>query len=146
MALGDGIYATKAEFLAYAEGIAVTDDNALKRRLYRAEEEVDDYLRHQRGDLIEVAPGVFRRFGSPKTTNERNLTTAEIVSLSRITCARAEYRAIMGDAFFRQDQYESTTGPDFSTSGKLDRIGPRVKEELARSPFMESAAFGHVTV
>lgn len=121
-------YATKADFLAYVEGATVTDDAVLNRLLVRAEEDVDAYLWNW-GRLESNG----RRFGHPKTTNEKALTPQQVTALTRITCARAEYRQIMGEDFFRRSQYSAVSGPDFSTQGQLDRVGPKVREEIARS-------------
>jgi hypothetical protein len=133
MAVGDGIYATKAEWLAYTDdGTAATptlSDPNLEKLLAAAERDVDRYLRPY-WTRIE---GTTLLFGLPKTTNQQRLTAAQVAALSRITCARAEYRALKGSVFFAEDERSSVSGPDFNVSGKLDKIGPKVRDELRDS-------------
>jgi len=125
-------YATIVEFEAFEEDgtqdWTTTDAAALEKLLVAAQRDVDVYLRHWGAP---EANGLV--FGSPKTTNQKRLTAAQVDALMRITCARAEYRLAMGPEFFRHDQRRGSSGPDFSTQGKLDRVGPKVREELARS-------------
>jgi len=125
-------YATAAEYEAYVEDGTVdwttTSASNLEKLLVAAERDVDIYLRHWGAP---EANGLV--FGLPKTTNEKRLTAAQADSLMRITCARAEYRFAMGPEFFLHDQRKGSSGPDFSTQGKLDRVGPKVREELVRS-------------
>ena len=42
--------------------------------------------------------------------------------LSKATCAQVEYRMTMGDDFMVKEQYESQSGPSYSTSGKLRKV------------------------
>ena len=125
-------YATAAEFEIYVEDGTVdwTTLNAadLEKLLQAAQRDVDRYLRNW--GIVESNGW---RFGLPKTTNQKRLTAEQVVSLSRITCARAEYRFHMGNQFFARDQRQSANGPHFSVQGKLDRIGPKVREELTAS-------------
>jgi hypothetical protein len=136
-------YATAAEFESFEEDGTqdwTTDDPvALEKLLATAQRDVDGYLRHWGAP---EANGFV--FGSPKTTNPKRLTAAQVDSLMRITCARAEYRLAMGPEFFRHDQRKGSSGPDFSTQGTLDRVGPRVREELARSSM--ALRFGRAVV
>ena len=126
-------YALAAEYEAFVEDGTVdwttTSAPNLEKLLAAAERDVDRYLR----PYWSPVEGTTLLFGSPKTTNEQGLTAAQVAALSRITCARAEYRALKGAAFFAEDERESVEGPDFSFSGKLDRVGPRVREHLRRS-------------
>jgi len=125
-------YSTVAEFEAYVEDGTVdwttTSASNLEKLLAAAERDVDRYLRPYWSRIEGTT-----LFGSPKTTNEQGLTTAQVAALSRITCARAEYRALKGAVFFAEDERSSVSGPDFNVSGKLDKIGPKVRDELRDS-------------
>jgi hypothetical protein len=51
----------------------------------------------------------------------------------------------MGEEFFVKAQYQSLSGPDFSTSGRLPRIGPKVWDELVRCDLLDYAnSYGSV--
>ena len=126
-------YATADEFTSYVEDGTVdwttTSAPNLEKLLAAAERDVDAWLAPFWGET--EANG--RLFGSPKTTNEKALTAGQVRKLTDLTCARAEYRALKGATFFAEDERESVEGPDFSFSGKLDRVGPKVREHLRRS-------------
>ena len=126
-------YALVAEYESYVEDGTVewttTSATNLEKLLAAAERDVDRYLRPYWLPIEGTTP----LFGSPKTTNEQGLTTAQVAALSRITCARAEYRALKGAVFFAEDERSSVSGPDFNVSGKLDKIGPKVRDELRDS-------------
>jgi hypothetical protein len=117
-------YATKADCLAYIEGLTVDDDAAFDRVIERAEDQIDRVL----GQEVPVAGG--RKYsGSTLTALEARTREA----LKRAVCAQVEYRIEMGERFFTRAQHESVSGPDFTTQGKLPRIGPKVWEELRSS-------------
>ena len=126
-------YCTTVEFVSFVEDGTVewttTSEANLEKLLAAAERDVDAWLAPFWGET--EANG--RLFGSPKTTNEKALTAGQVRKLTDLTCARAEYRALKGAAFFAEDERESVEGPDFSFSGKLDRVGPKVREHLRRS-------------
>lgn len=127
------IYCTTAEFGAFlddgAQDWTTTSEANLEKLLAAAERDVDAWLAPFWGET--EANG--RLFGSPKTTNEKKLTAGQVRKLADLTCARAEYRYLKGSQFFAEDQRESVRGPDFSFSGKLDRVGPKAREHLRRS-------------
>lgn len=135
-------YALAAEYEAYVEDGTVdwttTSTANLEKLLAAAERDVDRYLRPY-WPMIE---GTTLLFGSPKTTNEQGLTAAQGAALSRITCARAEYRALKGAVFFAEDERSSVSGPDFNVSGKLDKVGPKVRDELRDSGLLTARRRG----
>jgi hypothetical protein len=70
----------------------------------------------------------------------------QVYALNRACCAQAEYRDQMGEDFYIRAQYASVTGPEFTTTGHLPRIGPKVKRELNGSGLIQygaRAAVGH---
>lgn len=71
-----------------------------------------------------------------------DLSTRDQLVLSRITCAQAEYRLVMGNEFFTRGQYQEVNGPDFTTKGRLPRVAPSVWQELAGSDLIR---FGTTT-
>lgn len=77
------------------------------------------------------------RFGDLED-NPKDLPPAVLLRLRRAVCAQGAYRIRMGPEFFEQDQYESANGPDFSTTGKLGRVGPRAREELRWSGLVQA--------
>lgn len=122
-------YATQTDFEAYVEGWVTDDADALDRLLERAELDVDRIL----------GPGQ-RRDDTGLLYDPANLTAAQAASLSRATCAQAEYRFRMGEEFFSAAQYEDVTGPDFSTKGRLPYYAPKVREELANAGLRQMTA------
>jgi hypothetical protein len=127
-------YANRTDFEAYVEGWVTDNSSALDRLLERAERQIDQYV----GPYGIQANGL--KFGAPKTTNELGLSDGQVEALKRATCAQAEYRWYMGDEFFARDQHSSTSGPDFSTTGSLSRIGPKAREELLGSGLIVTGA------
>jgi hypothetical protein len=65
------------------------------------------------------------------------LQPAQVAQLRRACCAQAEYRDQMGEDFFTKAQWQSVSGPEFSTQGKLPIIGPKVHRELAGSGLVQ---------
>lgn len=123
------MYATRAELNAYIEGGVAAlgfpdDDEHVTPLLTEASHDVDRYV----GPAWPFEEDGFR-FGVI-AENPKDLTDGQIVNLVRATCAQAEYRIVKGPEFFRNDQHESTSGPDFSTRGKLSRYGPKMREAL----------------
>lgn len=115
-------YATVSDFEEYSEGWTTTDAAALERILERAERDIDRVISYQgpRPDnqTLKLVPA--------------NLSLRDREAIRDATCAQAEYRIEKGERFFRQAQHQSVSGPQFSTTGTLPRIGPKVAEELAR--------------
>jgi hypothetical protein len=68
------------------------------------------------------------------------LSGLDSARLRDATCAQAEYRNEMGEAFFRRAQWASVSGPDFKTTGRLPLIGPKVKQELSGSDLLQRGA------
>lgn len=127
-------YATVSDFEGYSEGWQTNDAAALERTLQRAERDIDRILGYQghRPDsqILKLVPA--------------DLGARQRDALMRATCAQAEYRIEKGEKFFRQAQHERVSGPHFSTSGKLPRIGPKVRDELAGSGLQVLAGGGDV--
>lgn len=123
-------YATQADFEAYVEGWTTSDPAALERLLERAERDVDSAV----GRWDRQDNGL--KFGTPATDNEQGLTDLQKDALARATCAQAEYRLAMGEAFFVEAQPENVSGPDYSQTGALPRIGPKVYDELEGTDLM----------
>lgn len=46
----------------------------------------------------------------------------QLILLTRATCAQVEYRLSMGDEFMVKEQYETQSGPGYSTSGQLRKV------------------------
>lgn len=118
-------YATTTDYVNYVEGWTTDDVGALGRLIERAEEDIDDFIS-----------------GSYGTSGRKlvlvNLSATQIKYLSRATCAQAEYRWQMGEDFFAQSQFDSVSGPDFNTTGKRPRLGPKARRELIRGRLMAS--------
>ena len=115
-------YATVAQFKAYSTLYKDLQDAEITALLVGATRDIDATVGATNERLDDG-----RRF-DPST-----LTTADAGVLSRATCAQAEYRKEMGERFFIRPQHAEVSGPDYGTKGKLQRIGPRVWDELAGS-------------
>lgn len=130
-------YCSVAEYEGYSVGWTTTDAAALELILQEAERDVDRVLGSVGWDrpaaqVLKVAPAA--------------LSARDRAALMRATAAQAEYRIEKGEAFFRQAQYDSVSGPKFSTTGTLPRTGPKVREELeAFSLYPGSAEWSIVT-
>lgn len=61
-------------------------------------------------------------------------------ALRNATCAQVEYRYTMGEDFFVRAQWNSVSGPEFKTTGKLPRIGPKVLQELQGTDLIQRGA------
>lgn len=126
------MYATREELNAYIVGGVTSlgfedDDKTINPILTQASRDVDQRV----GFGWSMESNGFR-FGD-LGQNPKQLSAAQLVALRRATCAQAEYRMVKGEEFFRHGQHKSTSGPDFSTQGKLPRFGPKASEELAAS-------------
>jgi hypothetical protein len=120
-------YATVADFEDYVEGWATDDEDVLKRTLHRASRDVDRFV----GPCWSMESNGLR-FGD-LTENPKKLSDEQRAALVAATCAQAEYRIEKGEDWFVHDQYKQTNGPDFATVGRLNRFGPKAREELRYS-------------
>jgi hypothetical protein len=106
----------------------------------------------QLGDLIAKAERDVDTVLSPATTRAANglklvpgdLAGWQADALSRATCAQVEYRVVMGPEFFIKAQYDSVSGPDFTTRGELPRVGPQVYVELSETGLREVSDWASV--
>ena len=67
------------------------------------------------------------------------LDETQVLALANATCAQVEYRNAMGENFFNRPQYDSVRGPDFTTTGRLPMIAPKVKRELSESGLVRAS-------
>jgi hypothetical protein len=120
-------YATASELRSYigVDSTALPDATA-NSLIEKAEKDIDSIAVVDRP--IDDATGL--RFAPA------SLSVKEARILRRATCAQAEFRREMGSDFFVKGQYESVTGPDYSTRGRLGTTGPQVWKELAGSGFI----------
>jgi hypothetical protein len=113
-------YTSVEDFEAYVEGWVTDDSDALERLLDRAERDIDSILGgYQDRDAV-----------TGLKIDPTTIDAWKARALSRAVCAQAEYRFQMGEAFMVKAQYESVTGPDFSMTGQLPYIAPKVRLEL----------------
>jgi hypothetical protein len=106
----------------------VTDPAELARTLERASRDVDAYC----GPTWREDDG--SAFGD-LAANPKGLAAWQLVALKNATAAQALYRIQNGEdwALGGGDLYQSTTGPDFSTTGQRPRFSPQARQELAGS-------------
>lgn len=116
-------YATRADCLAYTEGLVVDDNAAFDRLIERCEAQIDQLLA-----TVPWPSGGGRKYAGTVLTG---LPTNQREALRRATCAQVEYRNEMGEAFFIRPQFSTVKGPDFETEGERPEIGPKVWGELA---------------
>lgn len=130
-------YATLAELKAYTDLDTGVSDPTLQTALDRAERDVDSI----------VTPLVA---GSREATGLKldpaSLLDWQAAALSRATCAQAEYRLAMGEDFFIRAQHSTVRGPDFSLSGQLPYIGPKVFRELTETGFVRADGVSNVRI
>jgi hypothetical protein len=67
----------------------------------------------------------------------------QLESLKSAVCAQAEYMFNMGPKFFVEEQYSNVSGPDFSTKGKLPKIAPKARREMALAGLTVTMARSH---
>src|SRR5947209_3258876 len=108
------VYATVADAQAYIEGYVPDDPNQAERDLERAERDIDN-LFFRPNTLV-----------NGRRLDPTLLTVDELAALKNAVCAQFEYRLEMGRKFFVRAQWNSVNGPDFTTTGKLPYIGPKV--------------------
>lgn len=90
------------------------------------------------GDSPQIAVTQFR--GGGTRLDVWMLQPSQVTALRRATCAQAEYRDQMGEDFFIKAQWQSVSGPEFTTQGKLPFLGPKVFRELNGSGLIEYGA------
>lgn len=125
-------YATVADVEAYIEGWVTDDAAALNRLIARAEDDVDRLLGPRvpnPGPLLSPAP-------DGRAYDPSVLPTKQANALRDATCAQVEYRAEMGEEFFRRPRYDQVAGPDFTTTGKAGWYAPKAVRTLAGSGLM----------
>lgn len=66
-----------------------------------------------------------------KRFNLSRMQAHEIQAVKNAVCAQAEYMIQVPDATFIEDQFQTVKGPQFTTTGKVSRVAPKVKRELA---------------
>lgn len=116
-------YATQEEFEAYVVGWTTDDPAALGKMLEQASADLDQIL----GDYDLNEDGDFAGL----KLDREELDYTEDRAISRACCAQTEYRFHMGEEFFIRPQFSSTTGPEFSTSGRPPTVAPKAMRELA---------------
>lgn len=121
-------YIDSAYFTDWAAPFTITDPAELARVLERASRDIDRYC----GPWEQQADGSL--FGD-LSVNPRGLGPAQINSLRRATAAQAYYRLRNGEdwALGGGDLYDSTTGPDFTATGRRPRVSPLARDELTGS-------------
>jgi hypothetical protein len=94
---------------------SVSDATAVGKLIERAEDDIDAVL----GAYTIEANG--RKLGSPKTLNEKQLSTAQKAALAKATCLQGDYRARLFpggedgmDGANGAGAFSSVSGPDFS--------------------------------
>ena len=122
-----GTYADSADLTAYIAGLTFDDESVAEVILANAETDIDSILG---GDPVPD--------GSERKLDPDDLSWDEARALKRATCAQFEYRLEMGEAFFVRPQFDSVSGPDFSTSGQAPYIGPKAMRELSGSGLMQN--------
>lgn len=134
----NGHYAVIADVRGYTILAAGVSDQDLQTVLERAERDVD-------GELVE--PYTWSRVESTGLKYDPvALEMWRAAALNRATCAQTEYRLSMGEEFFVRAQHTTERGPDFSVSGQLPYIGPKVYRELAGAVLVATPGIGQLTV
>lgn len=105
------MYATVEQLKDYTETGTLTDDE-LAKVLADAHKDINRAMRRTVDLDVDTIP------------------TGFVTALEEAIKAQAEYRLHVGDEFFINAQYESVSGGDISTEGRLPRIGPKAREAL----------------
>ena len=114
---------------SYVVGWTTDDPELLDQQLRKASEDVDGVL----GDYAIEEDGVYVGLKLDPT----ELDYVERNALMRATCAQAEYRISMGRLLTRP-AYLSTSGPEFSTTGRPPIVGPKAMRELSGSGLLRN--------
>jgi hypothetical protein len=128
----------------------VTDAAAVAKLIERAEDDIDAYV----GPYTLESNG--RKFGAPKSTNEKYLTAVQKTALAKATCLQGDYRARLFpggedgiDGANGAGVFSSVSGPDFSYtyagngsggSARPARVSPRAKPLLASAGLLVRSA------
>lgn len=115
-------YATRADCLAFIEGLTINDDAAFDRLIERAERNIDHAL-----NTVPVIETTGLKF-DPAT-----MLAVDKNKLRDATCAQVSYRLTMGEEFFVRPQYQNVKGPEFETEGQLPLVGPEAWDILTSS-------------
>lgn len=70
---------------------------------------------------------------------------SQVAQLLNATCAQAEYRDQMGEDFYIKAQWDSVSGPEFRTTGRLPLIGPKAMRELQGSGLIQYSGRARIT-
>jgi hypothetical protein len=134
-------YTTPDDVNLYIEGGTGLDEASLNRYIDRAERDVD-------GVLVQFAqlPTAALKLSDPAVLDGGNADGPRAAALGRAVCAQVEYRLHLGEEFFIEHQYESTSSPDYSTQGRVPRVGPKVFEELRSGQLLPGRTVGRVRV
>lgn len=119
-------YATESEYEDYAGTDAPSD---VERLLEKASDDVDTVL----GTYRVLEDGDF----AGRKIDPETLDYPASRALKRATCAQAQYRLEMGEAFFIQPSIASS-GPEFSLEQPASHIGPLTWRELAGSGLLRN--------
>lgn len=124
-------YCEAADCLDYTEGLVVDDPDAFARLCLRASRDVDLLLPAATGPLVG---------GLKVDPADPDLDADWLEALKRAACAQVEYRIEMGEEFFARNQYAVTQGPEFTLTGTLPYIGPKVRNELVAGGWVGAQA------
>ncbi len=125
-------YVTRSYFTdtcIYTAGFQVSSGTELDRVLERAERDIDDYAGPW---SVDSATG--------RKLSSAGLTADELTLVKDAVCCQALWRVQAGPDEFVQPQYDSVSGPDFSTQGKRSRISPEAKRLLSQAGVVRRGA------
>lgn len=111
---------------------AIDDPDLLAKVMARAEKQVDGLLTGFGPNLpngLAVEPLV-------------DLEPEQAEALVDAMVAQTEYRLTMGEEFFRTNEPQSISGPDFSRSGRLGKIADETLAALRRGGLISQYAQG----
>lgn len=135
MTLTATAYVTTDDLDEYAPELASLDSGVKARLLVLASDDLDVAL----GPIAVLTSGDYAGRKYDPTT----LDYASSLALRRATCAQAVYRNLKGAEFFDRAQFESVTGPEFTTTGHEPMLGPRAMRELSGSGLiLNTTSFG----
>jgi hypothetical protein len=126
-------YCQPADCELYTEGLEVNDVDAFERLIGRAEHDIDAQL-----PPAPLVPAT----GLKVDVDAVGINPDWVTALNRATCAQVEYRIEMGEAFFARHQYAVTEGPEFTLTGQVPYIGPKVTQELVAAGWIQEPGTG----